>query len=367
MKNRALFVLISGLLMLASYGLAQQFDFASIDVQCPAAATRCPAGIAPGEMAMATWASGIGPAGEIVGGYMTAGGIEHGYLYQDGVFTSIDVPGDVVGLDPDVLLQGEVGGINPRGDMVGDYFVPQNAPDAPSACVSARLPNGKPNPFAPACHRGFLYSRGQFSTILVTDPHGVTHLGSIPSAISPDGTIYGCLHDTTLGAQMIGFVRIQHGKSTDFETLQAGAGEVTDPSQSSQSIVNSMNNAATPDGSFIVGLYVPPGAARAHGYTVQNGHFTDYMFPGSVATQIWGINPDGDFVGLYRDSALVVHGFLQPGDGSAPFLINYVDPDTHVQAPLTEAFSINPAGAIVGTYLDSGGQHGFLAIPAASN
>ena len=114
MKNRALFVLISGLLMLASYGLAQQFDFASIDVQCPAAATRCPAGIAPGEMAMATWASGIGPAGEIVGGYMTAGGIEHGYLYQDGVFTSIDVPGDVVGLDPDVLLQGEVGGINPR-------------------------------------------------------------------------------------------------------------------------------------------------------------------------------------------------------------------------------------------------------------
>lgn len=215
---------------------------------------------------MATWASGIGPAGQIVGGYIDASGMEHGYLYKDGSFTTIDAPGSLVGLASDLRLQTEVNGINPAGEMVGDYFAPPGAPGAPTCTVL----------HAPACRKGFLYSRGQFSNVLVPG-----HVGSVASAITPNGTIYGCLHDQTFGNEMIGFVRIEHGngESFDYETLQAGAGEVTDPSQSSQSILNSMNNAATPDGSLIVGLYTPPGASRAHGYTVVNGHFADYMFP----------------------------------------------------------------------------------------
>jgi probable HAF family extracellular repeat protein len=331
MQTRSVLALLFGLLLgtASSFG---QFSFASIDVP----------------NSMATWASGIGPAGQIVGGYMDASGREHGYLYEDGTFTTIDVPGSLVGLPALTTLETEVNGINPRGDMVGDYFAPPGAPDAPGCTVA----------FAPACRKGFLYSRGEFSSVLVPP-----HVGSVPSAITPDGTIYGCLHDQTFGNEMIGFIRIPHGngKSFDYETLQAGDGEVTDPSQSSQSRLNSMNNAATPDGSIIVGLYTPPGAARPHGYTVVNGHFADYMFPGSVATQIWGINPDGDFVGIYRDST-GVHGFLQPGDGSASVPVNYVDPDTGATASLTEALGINPAGAIVGTFLDSMGQHGFVTV-----
>jgi hypothetical protein len=85
------------------------------------------------------------------------------------------------------------------------------------------------------------------------------------------------------------------------------------------------------------------------------------MFPSSVATQIWGINPNGDFVGFFRNST-GVHGFLQSGDGSAPLPINYIDPDTGATAALTEALGINPAGAIVGTFVDSMGQHGFVTF-----
>jgi hypothetical protein len=135
-----------------------------------------------------------------------------------------------------------------------------------------------------------------------------------------------------------------------------------------------MNNGATPDGSIIVGKYVPPGSSRVHGYIVQNGVLTEYMYPGSqdtprsLATQIWGINPNGDFVGFYRNTPSdPFHGFVQPGDGSAPIAINFVDPDTGAAATVTEAFGINPAGAIVGVYVDSnGGQHGFLAVPISN-
>jgi hypothetical protein len=95
------------------------------------------------------------------------------------------------------------------------------------------------------------------------------------------------------------------------------------------------------------------------------------MFPGAstLATQIWGINPTGDFVGFYRNAPgnAGVHGFLQPGDGSAPVPLNYVDSDTGAHAALTEAFAINPAGAIVGAFLDSsGGEHGFLAVQSSN-
>jgi hypothetical protein len=336
MNNKVITAFVSATLLLEGRSFAQQFAYTPIDV--PAS--------------MATWAMGISPGGRIVGGYMDAGGHEHGYVYDHGEYTTIDVPGSLVGLPDDVTLDGEVNGINPAGDMVGDYFAPPGAPGAP-ACLVA---------FSPACHRGFLYRHGRFSNVLVPG-----HVGSIPNSITPDGTIYGCLHDQTLGPQMFGFVRSPGGdyRTFTYETLQAGGGELTDPTESRP---NSMNNGGTPDGSIIVGLYTPAGASRAHGYTVRDGVFGDYVFPGSAATQIWGINPAGDFIGLYRvlvAGKLVNHGFLQFADGSAPITIDYVDPITGQQAAQTSGFAINPGGTIVGLYVDSSGnQHGFVAVPA---
>jgi hypothetical protein len=64
--------------------------------------------------AASTGAFGINPQGDMVGQY-AAGGTTHGFLLdKEGSFTSIDVPG---------ASSTAAQGINPRGDIVGTYSV----------------------------------------------------------------------------------------------------------------------------------------------------------------------------------------------------------------------------------------------------
>ena len=288
--------------------------------------------------------TGIGPSGDIVGIYGDASFNEHGFLLKDGNFTTIDVPGALVGVSG--ILQTEANGINPAGDIVGDYFAPPGAPGAPECLVV----------FSPACRRGFLYSDGQFSDVLVPGKKG-----SIPNSITPDGTIYGCDHNDDYFGSMVGFGRTAFGA---FITLDAGGGELQDPAQA---VTASMNNGATPNGKIIVGLHVDPPASGGtnHGYVVENGKFVPYDVPGSVLTQIWGINSSADFVGLYDDTAGNEHGFLQRWGESSPVTID-VPGSPPFNSILTDAFGINSAGRVVGLFIDSSGNfHGFLAVPAS--
>lgn len=305
------------------------FAFASIDV--------------PG--ALATFATGINGRGAIVGIYLDTAGKEHGFLLVNHTFASIDVPGSLVGVPG--TLQTEANGINNAGDIVGDYFAPPGAPGAP-ACTDDTVA------FSPQCRRGFLYHKGQFSDVLVPGK-----AGSIPNAITPDGKIYGCDHEDDYFTSMVGFGRIADDK---YITLDAGGGELKDPNQA---VLASMNNGATPDGAIIVGLYVDPpnSGGQNHGYVVQNGTFRPYDVPGSTATQIWGINSEADFVGLYDDVDAQEHGFLQRWGEDAALTID-VPSGPPFNATLTDAFAINSAGVIVGLYIDvSGTFHGYAAHP----
>jgi hypothetical protein len=82
-----------------------------------------------------------------------------------------------------------------------------------------------------------------------------------------------------------------------------------------------------------------------------------------VATQIWGINADADFVGLYDNPDNSEHGFLQRWGEAAPVTID-VPSGPPFNATLTDAFAINSARAIVGVYIDgSGNFHGYVAHP----
>lgn len=306
-----------------------RFTFTSIDV--------------PG--ASGTLATGINAAGQIVGIYYDTAGNSHGFLLKRGGFSTVDVPGSLVGVSG--MLQTEANGINSAGDIVGDYFAPPGAPGA-SACT-ATTPA-----FSPQCRRGFLYHKGQFSDVLVPGK-----AGSIPNAISPDGTIYGCDHNDDYLTSMVGFGRI--GSDT-YITLNSGGGELSNPNQQ---VLASMNNGATPDGAVIVGLYVDPptSSGLSRGYVVQNGTFRPYDIPASTATQIWGINSDANFVGLYDDSNGNEHGFLQNWGSSPPITID-VPSGSPFNATLTDAFAINSAGVIVGLYIDaSGNYHGYSAQP----
>jgi hypothetical protein len=305
----------------------QHFTFVSIDV--------------PG--ASATLATGINGRGDIVGIYYDSAGNSHGFLLKDSTFYTVDAPGSLVGVSG--ILQTEANGINSAGDIVGDYFAPPGAPGAPACTADTPL-------FSPQCRRGFLYRKGKFSDVLVPGKKG-----SIPNAISPDGTIYGCDHDDDYLGSMVGFGRI--GLDT-YITLDAGGGELSNPDEQ---VLASMNNGGTPDGAMIVGLYVdPPNSnGRPRGYIVQNGQFRPYDIPDSAATQIWGINSKADFVGLYDDSDGNEHGFLQ-NSGSPEAITIDVPSGPPFNAMLTDAFAINAQKVIVGLYIDvTGNLHGYAA------
>ncbi|HEV2195975.1 MAG TPA: hypothetical protein VGR55_10360 [Candidatus Acidoferrum sp.] len=326
--NRIIFILFCGLLLFGTRGAAQSLNFTTIDALCDVAPpTSCPNGIA-----RATAASGINPAGEIVGAFTDGVGKQHGFLLSQGQFTTLDFPG-AVGTSAN--------GISPTGDIVGNYRAPVSSapPSSPDYCPAAT---------SAACIKGFLYRQGKYSTVLFSG-----HPGAVPQRITPDGDIYGCLHDFDTGISMFGAIWTRFGQSS----LTGSGGELADPSQS---VPMSMNNGATPGGNMIVGLWTDMSNHR-HGFVVHGGSFQSFDVPGSLLTAIWDINPEQEFVGTYIDNTGHRHGFLQLPDGSVP--INVDVPS----AAATIAFGINPDGAIVGQYTASGHTHGFLAVPSDTN
>ncbi len=302
-------------------------------------------------------------------------------------FVSIDVPCSNC---TDGLAQTTAFGIGPGGDIVGTYTD------------------------AGGFQHGFLYRRGQFTTIdvpgalanttgyLQTNARGISptgdivgsyvvpvssatlstpelycpsstpsyctkgflyrdgqfsvvlvpgHGGAIAQHITATGGIYGCLHDWDMNITMYGFALTRSG----YITTMADGGAIADPTEFAQ---DSMINAATPDGSLSIGFYHDLTTNQHIGFVLQDGVLQPYSFPESTATNMWDINPAGSFVGIYRDNGGGIHGFLQPAGGLAPISIDYPG------AVQTRAYGINPGGAIVGQYVDTGGNaHGFLAVP----
>lgn len=93
--------------------------------------------------------------------------------------------------------------------------------------------------------------------------------------------------------------------------------------------------------------------ARVPGPSFQ---FTSIDYPGAVATQADGINPGGEIVGHYTDSAGKEHGFLLRGG-------NFTSID-YPGAIYTDARGISPGGDIVGSFQNAPGGppnwHGYL-------
>ncbi len=373
MTSKMLVLMISGTLTLAGQAFAQPYTFVSIDVSCPASydPSACPAGLAPGQIAAQTGARGINAQGDVVGFYVAvAGGQQHGFVLAGGRYTSLDFP--VAGVRATAA-----NGINARGEIVGQYTVPahdlSNPPpeDSPFYCPSAGNP---------ACIKGFLYSRGTFSTVLfpaTVDENGETrkHPGAIAQRITADGDIYGCVHDHDLGSSMFGAGWTRSGTSS----LAYDGGTLSDP----MAVPMSMHNGATLGGNVIVGLFADM-SNRTRGYVVRDEMLEPYdatLPPTSTTTPaltaIWDMNASQQFVGTYRAAGEPLtkrHGFLQNPDGSAPVTLDFM-----CQEPLgcagasfgsvafsTIAFGINPSGVIVGQYqlVSGGAAHGFIAIPS---
>ncbi len=159
------------------------------------------------------------------------------------------------------------------------------------------------------------------------------HTNTIAQRILPDGTILGCRHDNDTMDSMKGVVITRSGS----EEIGQFA---------------SMNNGATPDHRRIVGLYKNMTTGLQQGFLIDDGVFTPLLVGNIPTTAAWDMNPAGEIVGVYRNSA-VAHGFVLRADG-------YTSIDVP-EASVTRAFGINPRGDVVGNYVAGVVTHGFLA------
>lgn len=204
----------------------------------------------PGEGA--TWCLGINPRGEMVGEYFV-GSRPYGFHLRGDTYTRIDYPGSTSSYAFDT---------NARGDIVGTYN------------------NG-------TRYLGFLFRDSAMTSIEVPGSNGNGAQG-----INPSGDIVG------------------------WTTLLDG---------------------------------------KTHGYLLRAGVFHDILFPGANSTSAFGISPQGDIVGNYGAGGKT-HGFVLSRDGEFSS-VDFPDPRT----VNTTLYKMSASGDVAGTaWLSNGEVHGLI-------
>ena len=219
----------------------------------------------------------INDLGQVIGDYQTADGQGHGFVYSNGTFSQINVPG-VTGVSPTA--------INNLGQIVGSYNEKTGDPAHPLKTV------------------GFIDTNGKITTI---DPSFAT--STDPVAINDKGQVAANYFDAQGGGAFI---------------YDGGKIEQITPPDAIDILVKDINNAAQ-----VVGTYTdkfltpePAGSFGAHGFVYKNGTFTDITAPDGAPTFPLRINDVGQVIGAYPSTTagVVDHGFLAsvPAAGTQP-------------------------------------------------
>jgi hypothetical protein len=288
-----------------------------------------------------TIAIGINPAGAIVGQYVDASFVYHGFVRakhdrdeEESTFTTFDAPGAGTG-----AFQGTFAtGINPAGAIVGYYTD------------------------ASGVNHGFLRAKDdrdeEESTFTTFDAPGAgtgVNQGTFPGNINPAGTIAGYYFDAS--KVFHGFLRTEDGTFTTFDAPGAGTAF-------GQGTLTAFFSGLNPAGA-ITGNYRDASNVN-HGYVrAPDGTFTTFDAPGSQATITDSINPAGVIAGFYGDASVVFHGFVRAEDGT---FATFDAPGAGTGfAQGTVPQNINPAGATTGYITDAGNvNHGFVRVKGGS-
>ena len=196
----------------------------------------------------------------LVGFYYDQKGAQHGFTLHNGRYTTVDFPG-VAGT--------ELTGINPEGDMAGQYCRDVDCNDFHSL-IRTRT--------------------GQF---IGFDPPGakLSYGATINAAGAMVGTSFTDSPPTDDGSHCYLLYR---GRFTTIDfpgAIGTGCGA---------------NNAE----GDIVGNYFDASDV-SHAFLLRNGVFTSFDFPGASATYAEGINSEGTIIGSYFDAAGHLHGFIR--------------------------------------------------------
>lgn len=264
--------------------------------------------------AQTTEALGINGSGQVVGFFTDQAGNEHGFLYSNGVFSTIDGPPDSVA--PGSVAETRAYGINDSGQIVGSYiyafppYSPMNGGFGES---------------------GFLYAAGTISPVnypgaLETFPVGVSNGGEIAGAyenddVSPLGDSQGFIDSggtySTIDVAGATNTAVQgisgNGQIVGYSVAYGGNGP---PSPRVSNFIyrngnfNTLKLSGTPSGinssGQIVGFSNPPET----GLLLSGGSLSTISYPGAQKTFAFGINDTGQIVGAYEDQQSTTHGFL---------------------------------------------------------
>lgn len=160
---------------------------------------------------------------------------------------------------------------------------------------------------------------------------------------NPEGTSVGSYTDTS--GVIHGFTLTAKGVPTSF-----------DPPGSTLTVPNFIS----PQG-VIVGEYLDSGNV-SHGFILNGTKYTSVDAPGATGTTLTGISPSGEISGfICSDPAC---GNFGAPDTTHSFVISKKGDYTFFDPPgaiSSTASTVNPSGAVVGSYTDSGGViHGYL-------
>jgi probable HAF family extracellular repeat protein len=104
----------------------------------------------------------------------------------------------------------------------------------------------------------------------------------------------------------------------------------------------------------------PIPAGCVHGFLRSaGGSFATIDLPNSAFTQAFGINDAGQIVGTYSDASSRIHAFVR--DPTSGIFTTLDDPN----GVNTVAFGINGTGQIVGYFQNNNGTHGFVRDPTS--
>jgi hypothetical protein len=284
-------------------GSNHHLNFKSLDVELPGVTL--------------TQALGINSEGDIVGRYQV-GSAGHGFLLSEGTITTIDYPGGISGTT-------QAHGINSEGVVVGLYT--DHGTIVPGDALRTRA-----------------YLRDASGNFAAIDFPGAENTFAIK--VTPTGQAVGCYHHqgsdfaASGGGTMHGYV-YQNGTYESF------------------SVPGTMHNGITRHGRIIVGVWFPT-PTEFHAYKVEKGDYQLLDIPNSISSDARDVNPSGETIGFFIDSAKNTHGFLlSKGEFTT---IDFPGADV----VSTQARGINPQGDIVGFYVtkDASGvshTHGFVA------
>ena len=243
-----------------------------------------------------TQATSMTLGGDIVGRYYNSDGSHHGFLLQNGTFSTIDFPGAVI-TDPEWISESRVivgyyndGSFNHGFQLIGGRFNTIDYPGFPDTIVAGigldgDMVGGASNSFGTEFH-GFLLRHGNFSLIDFPSSSVTFQEATMIAA----GRIVGGYLDA---AGSHGYV-LADGNFKSIDCPNAPGGVFLSAIDFFGRVAGQM---ATADG-------------HSHGLVVSKGECIAVDYPDSTATYANSINAFGNVAGRYTDTGGQTHGFF---------------------------------------------------------